>query len=184
VSYPTPKIKTSTATEICAHFNLPKEARGLLKDGMNPREFADALLANKQYVTGIDFLSHALPPREGIWWGCLCLQSAVGDELEPSEKEAATAAVRWVLSPTDAHRAAAKAPAEAMGPKATAGALAAAVTQTGAPDGQPKPTPFAAAKSVALAVKLATIKGEPSRILNRQKAFVELALEVAEGRYM
>lgn len=180
----TPKIKASTAAEICEHFNLPKEARGLLKEGMKPQEFADALIAKKQYVTGIDFLSHALPPREGIWWGCLCLQSAVGDEIEPSDKEAATAAVRWVLAPAEQHRVAAKPPAEAIGLKTAAGALAAAVTQTGSSDAQPKPAPFAAAKTVALAVKLATIKGEPSRILDRQKAFVELALEVAAGRHM
>ena len=180
----TPKIKASTAAEICVHFNLPKEARGLLKDGMAPREFADALLANKQYVTAIDFLSHALPPREGIWWGCLCLQSAAGNELEPSDKEAATAAVRWVLKPTEPHRAAAKSPAEATGLKTPAGALAAAVTQTDSAEGQPKPAPFAAAKTIGLAVKLATIKGEPARILDRQKAFVELGLEIAEGRHM
>ncbi len=180
----TPKIQASTASEICERFNLPKEARALLKEGMNPREFADALLAKKQYVTGIDFLSHALPPREGIWWGCLCLQSAVGDEIEPSDKEAATAAVRWVLAPAEEHRAAARPLAEAIGLKTAAGALAAAVTQTGFSNGQPKPAPFAPAKTVALAVKLATIKGEPSRILDRQKACVELALEIAAGRHM
>jgi hypothetical protein len=179
-----PKIKASTASEICERFNPPKEARALLQEGMNPGEFADALIAKKQYVTGIDFLAHALPPREGIWWGCLCLQSAAGDEMEPSDKEAATAAVRWVLAPGDQHRVAARPAAEAIGLKTAAGALAAAVTQTGSAEGQPKPAPFAAAKTVALAVKLATIQGDPARILDRQKAFVDLALEIAAGRHM
>jgi hypothetical protein len=181
------RVSAATAGEICAHFNLPKEARALLREGMDPREFVDALLANKQYVAGIDFISHALAPREGIWWGCLCMQHAFGENLNPAERAAAIAAVRWVLQPTEQNRAAAKAPADALGAATPAGALAAAVAPADAsvhaPNGLHTP-PAPSAELVSVAVKLATVKGDPARILDRQKAFVELGIEVGEGRFL
>jgi hypothetical protein len=35
---------------------------------------------------GIDFIAHALPAREAVWWGCLCLQHACGSNLSPADK--------------------------------------------------------------------------------------------------
>src|SRR6516165_6189480 len=109
------KIRAATAAEVSAHFDLNVEARQLLRDGLAPREFVDALMANKQYLAGIDFVAHALPAREGIWWGCLCVQHACGDALAASDWAACRAAVQWVLWPSEENRAAAKAPAEAAG---------------------------------------------------------------------
>lgn len=171
---PLVKIPAATAAEICATFNLPSDARKLLQDGMEPGAFVDALLAKKQYVAAIDFMAHALPPREGIWWGCLCMQHACGDNLTAAERTAATAAVQWVFQPGDETRAAAKSPAEAAGPASPAGALAMAASLTGPPS----------LTVVANAVKLSSLKTEPVQIANLQKAFVELALEVAEGKHL
>src|SRR5579872_4182904 len=106
------KINAATAVEICACFQVPRDAFALLREGMAPREYLQALLAAKKYVAGIDFLAHALPLREGIWWGCLCLQHAFGDALPPVDRAAAIAAVQWVLRPGEEVRAAARAPAE------------------------------------------------------------------------
>jgi hypothetical protein len=171
---PLVKIRAATAMEICALFNLPSDAKKLLQDGMEPGAFVDALLAKKQNVAAIDFMAHALPPREGIWWGCLCMQHACGENLTPVERAAATAAVQWVFQPGDETRAAAKSPAEAAGPSTPAGALAMAANLTGPP----------ALKVIANAVKLASLKTEPVQIANLQKAFVELGLEIAAGQHL
>jgi len=119
-------------------------------------------------------MAHALPAREGIWWACLCLQHACGDKLTAAERAAATAAVQWVFQPGEVTRAAAKSPAEAAGPGTPAGALAMAASLTGP----------ASLKAAANAVKLASLKTEPVQIANLQKAFVELAMEVAEGKHL
>jgi hypothetical protein len=154
---------------------------------MKPREFISALIENKKCVDAIRFLAHALPAREGIWWGCLCMQHASGDDLPPPDRAAATAAVLWVMQPTEETRAAAKARAEAAGPASAAGALAMAANLTGgsiAPPNVPPvpPAPFASAQAMARAVKLASIKCEPALILKAQRSYVELAIRVAEGR--
>ena len=72
-----PFIKiTATAAEICTRFRLKDAAKQVLGEGMDPCEFAIALVENKMGVDAIEFMAHALPAREGIWWGCLCMHAA------------------------------------------------------------------------------------------------------------
>jgi uncharacterized protein DUF6931 len=187
VSQPLIKITATTAAEVCANFALEKEAQQLLRDGISPRDFVAALIENKRHVDAIDFLAHALPVREGIWWGCLCMQHSMGDNKPPPDKAAATAAVEWLMRPSEENRAAAKALALTADPVSPAGALAMAVSLTGGSIYPPElpfkaPPPFASEKAVARAVKLASIKCAPAKIAKTQRSYVELAIQVAEGR--
>jgi hypothetical protein len=182
------KLKAATAGEVCARFDLEVTAKPLLRDGMNPREFLDALTAEKQYVAGINFVAYGLPAREAIWWGCLCLQHACGNSLSPEEKMAARAAVQWVMAPGEESRAAAKTPADAAGVASPAGSLAFAAFQTGgnvAPPPAPPiaPKPFAPAKAVVRAIKVACTKVDPARLVETQRLVLELGIGVAEGRF-
>jgi hypothetical protein len=182
------KVAAVTAAEVCACFDLKPEARLLLRDGMGPKEFVAVLVANKQYIAAIDFITHALPAREAVWWGCLCLQYGSGGILSPLDKAACKAAVQWVVQPTEENRAAAQAPAREAGLVTPAGQLAMAANQTGgniAPPNTPSmaPGPFAPANAVAIAVKMATSKAEPVKIVDTQRLFVELGIGVAEGRF-
>lgn len=190
ITAPLVNIHPATAAEICAHFYLPSKAKKILRDGMNPQEFVALLIEKQQYLPGIDFLAHALPAREGIWWGCLCMRHALGDNLSPPDRAAATAATRWVIEPTEENRAAASAPAEAAGMPSIAGWLARAAAQTGgnmAPPGVPffkAPEPFAPAKGVATAVKFSLAKAEPRLLETMQKAYLELGIKIAEGQFI
>jgi hypothetical protein len=182
------KVAAATAAEVCSRFDLKPEARPLLRDGMGPKVFVEALVANKQYIAAIDFMAHALPPREAVWWGCLCLQHASGGNLSPLEKAACTSTVQWVMHPTEENRAATQAPAQEVGLTTPAGQLAMAANQTGgniAPPNAPPmaPGPFASAKAVAGAVKMATAKADPVKIVETQRLYVELGIGVAEGRF-
>jgi len=186
-SGPLVKIQAATAAEICAHFDLKKESRALLREGMSPQEFVTALIDNKKHIDAIDFMAHALPVREALWWGCLCMQHALEGKFSEKERVAATAAVQWVMQPSEENRAAAKGPADLAGPGSPAGALAMAAAQTGGSSAPPNapptpPSPFAPAKSIAMAVKIASTKAEPVKISPTQRSYVELAMQVAEGR--
>jgi hypothetical protein len=185
-SKPLLRVTAATAAEVCARWNIKKEALALLREGMGPREFVDALVAGKQYVSGIDFMAHAMPARDAIWWGGLCLQHACGDSLSPADKAAARAAVQWIMQPSEESRAAALAPAQAAGPASPAGGLAMAAYQTGGNVAPPKapptpPPPFAFAKAVAGAIKLACTKADPVKIVETQRLFLDLAVRMAEG---
>lgn len=186
---PLVKIKSGLAAEVCANFDLTKESQVLLCDGMRPRDFVEALIKNKQYMAGIDFMAHALSPREAIWWGCLCMQQACGNNLSAPERAASMAAVQWVLRPTEESRVGARCSAQATRAGSPAGALAMAANQTGgsliSPDIPPMaPEPFAPAKAVAMAVKWASVKGDPVKIADTQRLFVELGIGVAQGHFV
>lgn len=174
---PLVKIQAETAAEICLRFDAPGDARALLRDGMGPRQFLEALTAKKFYLYGIDFVAHALPAREGIWWGCLCMQHAIGDALADPERAAGIAAVRWVMQPTEENRVAARPPAERAGVMSPAGSLAIAA------NGGVTPGPYGTAKSVAMAVKLSALKSPPAAIVETQRLFLELGVGVAEGKF-
>lgn len=168
------KIKATTAAEVCAQFDLPRKARALLRPGIAPPEFMNALLAHQEFAAGIDFLAYALPVREAVWWGCLCMQHACGDKLTPVDKSAAIAAVRWVDQPTEETRAAAIAPAQAAGPASPAGTLARAVSQAA---GDPR-------SSIANAVHLASVKAGGAAMCGRQKSYIELGIAIANGKFI
>jgi len=180
--------KILTAANVCARFKLKDDATQLLREGMDPCEFAIALVENEMGVDAVKFMAHALPAKEGIWWGCLCMQHALGENLSPPDRAAATAAVRWVMQPTEENRAVAGATAQAAPPPSVAGALATAAFHTSgniAPPGLPfskAPEPFAPARAIVLAVKLASIKTQATNIPKIQRAYVELAIQVAQAR--
>lgn len=181
------KVPAATAGEVCTHFQLSPQAGALLADAMAPADFIQTLRDKKLYVPGIDFLAHALPARDAIWWGCLCMQHACGERLAPPEREAAIATVRWVLQPNEENRAAAGPAAQAVGLASPAGSLAMAVHLTGgsmAPPNAPPvpPGPYAPAKPVAAAIKLAGAKGDAARLQDTLRLFLNLGIEVAEGR--
>jgi len=174
---PLAKIGPVTAAEICLRYDAPTGVRRLLRSGLGVRELIDQLSAGKQYVDAIEFLAYALPPREGVWWGGLCLQHSSGEALSPAERAAAIAAVRWVIQPTDENAAAAKGPGGAVGMASPAGPLALAA------GGGMRPGPYGAAQTVAMAVKLATLKSPPAGMQETQRQYLELGIGVAEGKF-
>jgi hypothetical protein len=183
------KVKESIAREVCARFYLPVEIYKRTRKDITPRQFLETVLENEEYLVGIDFLAHALPAREAIWWGCLCLQHVVGEKLTAADKGACRAAVQWVTQPTEESRVRAQAEADAVGIASPAGALAAAAAQTGgsvAPHGFPPvpPQPFAPAKMVGMSIKVSATKAEPVKMVQTQKLFIGLGIEIAEGLYL
>jgi hypothetical protein len=169
----TARIAAATAAEVCARFELPPEARAALLPDMQPLEFVAELVARKQYAAGVDFLAHALPSREGIWWAYLCMEHVYAGSLSALELAAVVAGVRWVIRPSEENRAAVQAPAQAAGLASPPGLLAMAVLQSGAPS--------SSAKCTSGAVKLAAAKADPTKLLDTQRLFVNLGIEVAQG---
>jgi hypothetical protein len=194
----TTKIRAATAAEVCGNFELKADVRPLLSANQTPREFLDTLLARDKNAAAIEFLAHALPPREAIWWGCLCLQHAKGSSVSPPETAAEKAAVQWVLDPSEENRRAAKPAGDSAGVTTPGGCLAMATAWTGGslapPIPQPHakappippvpPDPFLPAKAVAGAVMLAAVRSEPARFVDMQRRFVGLGIGVAEGRFV
>jgi hypothetical protein len=67
------------------------------------------LLAERgKYPAAIRVQAWLLPPRQAVWWACLCVQELLPRALSEPEAAALDVARRWVAEPTDEHRRAAE----------------------------------------------------------------------------
>ena len=128
----------------------------------------------------------ALPPREAVWWACMCARHTL-----PATPPAVAAAIldateSWVRRPRDEARRAAMALAEA-GPMDTPEAWAAIGAfwsgESMAPPGAPAvpPAPHLHATAVAGAVALAAVRGDARRQAARLTRFLASARDIAAG---
>jgi hypothetical protein len=180
------------ASEICKRFVLDDAAVPLLEGDPPAREFLQRLNDKQHYPEAIRFLAHALPVREAVWWGGLCLWRALessADRLPPPQRTAFRAAMVWVLKPGEENRRA----AEKVGRTATLsnapGCLAMGVfwssgSMTAANLPAVPAPPFAAAKCAAAAVLLAAILNGGRKSTGYQQRFVELGMEIANAKFL
>ncbi len=130
-------------------------------------------------------LAHALPPREAVWWSCVCIRHTA-PALAPAEAACLTAAEHWVRRPSDESRRAAFASAEVAGFAVSAAWACTAAFWSGdsmAPAGQPAvpPAPHLAGLAVAGAVTLASVRTQPEIQARNLSAFIGSARDIAAG---
>ncbi len=181
------KVSARKAAEVCGQYELSKDARKVLRDGLTPQQFIELLVQAGRFLDAVDFLAHALPRREAVWWACLGIRHAQGTELPPKELAALTAVVDWVLEPDEPKRRAAQAAGEAADYGTPAGSAAFAVYGSGGSLGPPNlpevpPEPFMTAKAVAGSLALASVQGDPATMPAVQRELVELGIAIAEGK--
>lgn len=182
-----PKIKASTAAEVCAQCELSDEARTLLSHDMACERFLERLLDVKLTLDVLKFLAQALPKPEAVWWAGWCARSVAGASPPPLEMAALDAAERWSLDPQESHRRAAHQAAETAGLKVPAGsvALAAFVAEGSLGPENVKnviPAPdYLTGRCVAGAVMLAGVIAQPEFSDQKYARFVEQGLAVARG---
>lgn len=179
------KVTAKTAAEVCQRFTLSDTARPLLRDGMAPRQLLDQLQEKQQYVDAVNFLAHALPKREAVWWACLCVRAA-NAKPAPQAAAALQAAEKWVADPSEEHRRAALPAAEAADVGTPAGCAAmAAYLNSGslAPPDLPAVPPgeTLTAQMVFGAVLLSVVSTEPQKAPEKFRQALARGIEVANG---
>jgi len=174
-----------TFAQICDAAGLSEEALALRVPGQAPRQYVDALVGAEAYPDAVRFLAHALPRREAVWWAWVCAKRAAGEAPPPPVAALLEATRLWIAEPTDAHRRAVMAQAEAVGfdtPSGSAGHAAFfSGTSLAPPEMEPVPPgEFMAAKAIAGSVILAAVVTEPERAPEKFRDYLEQGMLVAE----
>lgn len=174
------------ATDICTALGVDVLGSPLLREGMTPEQFLRALVATGRYNDAIAFMACALPKRDAVWWACVCARET---DRRPTQADAAAleAAVRWVKEPSDEHRRAALAVAEATEYGTPCGLAAFSAFVSGGslapPDLAPvPPAEHLTARAVSGAVTLAAVQSEPEKAEEKYRRFLERGLDVAYRR--
>lgn len=179
--------KDASALSQGIRFRHPKTTE-ILAMSTSPIDFIRRLMAADLDSDAIRFLAHAMPIRESIWWGLLCVWRAFGPSPEEKETWAIQSVIHWVTDPNEARRQAARSAAHAVGNDTAPGSLANAVFWSGGSIGRPgMPTVEApetsASRAVAGAILLAAARAKKAtKCREYRREFLLLGLEVASGR--
>ena len=187
----TPRLKwpgePGAAAEIARSLELSAKAREALGPGHRPSEYVECLRGRGLAADAIMVLAAWQPRREGVWWTCRAVREMLrGAAAAPLDTAALDAAQRWAASPTEEHRRAAGAAAEAANfeTAAACAALAAfwsegSLAPAGAPD--VAPGPHLAPAAMASAMQLAAVAVAPQQAPARLDHCLEIGLAVAQG---
>lgn len=173
-----PAIKLTQARQVAA-------LRGVEESALPPA--ADDLHATYQDIRrsgdleeALAYIGHALPKLEAVAWAAHVID-AHSRKQEPSARErlALDTALRWLQDPTDAHRRAAHAAAEAAPMTSPEAMLAAAVFYAGGSIAPAGNSPVLAPPEACLGYALGAVRALAYRSGERE-AVMEQALQLAE----
>lgn len=83
---------------------LPPAHAALLDEPDGPGRLLDRLVERGLLIEATRLLAYALPPREAVWWGAMCVGHAAPAALGDAERAALAAAEAWVRQPDDRTR--------------------------------------------------------------------------------
>jgi len=180
------KITQTKAVLIAASLDLSDEAKTLLLDEITPAQYVQQLIEKTFYTDAIMFLAAGLSKRESTWWACVCTRCALTDKSSESDVKALALAETWVYKPTQENCRLALPAAEATGFKTAAGWSAMAAFWSGenispVEDALVPPPGDLTGKAVNGAVLLAAAQAEPTKVVENQQLFINIAIDIASG---
>ena len=90
--------------DICAASEFRGKGMTFYREGLTAPQFFDRLVDQECYPDAIRFLAHALPKRQAVWWGSLCLWHVYRPAPPAAVADILQAAVRWVQEPMEERR--------------------------------------------------------------------------------
>lgn len=163
------------AVEIAPAKLLTPTGRRLLRAEMSASEYLDALIDHGLTADAIRFLAAWLPPREAIWWGCVCLQFSAEIDTQVVEELAALGAMaQWVVNPEKPCK---------IGPESIPSKPAARLAHAVQACNPKAPTPTLVPGYVSAALLGAAARA-PSQAMQRQRRILALGIHIGRGKYL
>jgi len=170
--------------ELCERAKIGDEARALLTGEFATKEFVGLLVQKELFRDALRLVAYLLPKREAVGWGCMCVRHILPSPKDQPLPETQAAAERWVTTPNEENRWAAKQAADQEKTKGPSALLAMAAFFAGPsmapPSLQAVPPPdTASAEMVANVAFLAGAVKEPEKAKEKHAVFIQKALALA-----
>lgn len=96
------------ATDLSRLAAIKPPVSDLLESATSAGHYAELLIQHKHWMQAIAYMSHAITPREAIWWGWFCARKATLPKSNPGSIQALSLAEAWIAQPNEANRLAAR----------------------------------------------------------------------------
>lgn len=90
------KIIAQKASELTGKYDAINEQVEEIDTELPPADYLKELIKHKFFEDAITFLAHGLPPRESVWWGCVCVRHVTDDATKQHSVAALQYAEQWV----------------------------------------------------------------------------------------
>ncbi len=97
------KIPNTNIASIIGRYQLTEEALAILSAKMLPKQAIEALVGEKLYNDTIQFIAHALPMIDGIYWACEAL-ALRKNEWDETQLHCINSANSWLQQPNETNR--------------------------------------------------------------------------------
>ncbi len=99
------KIIAERACDIIDADDLDVGSKDLLNPEMRPETYIRELCSAGMWSDAVKVMARALPPREAVWWACVCARRIDFLADDADEIAALKAAEQWVYKPTSQNQA-------------------------------------------------------------------------------
>jgi hypothetical protein len=176
--------KAKNAQELARYAMLKPPATDYLAQAQNARHFGELLVANGQWLSALNYMAHAIPAREGVWWAWYCARKAHAAEQKPEVQHALKLAEQWIAQPTEENRKQARAYAERAEVSGAPHHLLEAITMTGDLEdpisGETSPAPpYMASKFIFATAVASSYPPDPEKPEVTAGEYLKQAFEVA-----
>jgi len=163
-----------TVKEITEISGLSAGALALVREDSTSASYLDSLEKQELFQDAIRFLAYKLPTDAGIKWASSCVREMQSPESKQQKDEPLEACDRWIKTPGDPTRWAAKEAADNAKTAGPSKLVAMAVFLSGrsvTPPGAPEapPPPYVAQKMVAGSIVVAVVSYDPKNAQDRYK---------------
>ncbi len=124
-------MTAKNASEISVQAQIKLPAKDLLPLAQNAGHYCELLIEKHFWMEAIAYLSHAISPREGIWWAWFCTRKASLPKNDPAEIQGLAIAEAWIGQPIEENRKKAGDLAERLPDGSAAQAVLKAIHYTG-----------------------------------------------------
>lgn len=124
------KIPNKTIASIIERYEPSAEAAEILAPALTPQQAVELLTDAKLYFDTVQFLAHALPMVDGIYWASEAV-SLRANEWDDTQLQAINSAKNWLQQPNETNRVRADQLAERVGLEAAPAWVAKAVYWSG-----------------------------------------------------
>ena len=177
-------MTAKNTAEISMQAQIRVPAKDLLALAQNASHYCELLIEHHFWMEAIAYLSHAIPPRESIWWAWFCARKATLPKQDPAEIKALAVAESWIAEPSDKNRQAASILAERLKAGSPAQSVLQAIAYTGEQENEGTSEkmpviPYLANKFVQVAVLSSVYTIDPEKPEAVAAEFLRQGMDVA-----